>query len=86
MRCLAEAALQHQLQVSPAYPVNMPEEPWLGSLGQLDDEQLFAVAVVLVVVVGYVRARRLGLPISPLHMHLSAAAGCGKTTVLNVTE
>jgi hypothetical protein len=44
------------------------------------------VALVLVVMVGYVRARRLGMPISPLHLHLSAAARCGKTTVLNVTE
>jgi hypothetical protein len=86
MRCLAAAALQHQLQVTLAYPINMPEEPWLASLAQLDAEQLFAVALVLVVMVGYVRARRLGMPISPLHLHLSAAAGCGKTTVLNVTE
>lgn len=56
MRCLAAAALQHQLQVTLAYPINMPEEPWLGSLAQLDAEQLFAVALVLVVMVGYVRA------------------------------
>lgn len=66
------------------FPISMQQEPWLASLDQLDGEQVFAVAVVVLVTITYVRARRQSQPVAPLHVHLSAAAGCGKTTVLNV--
>jgi hypothetical protein len=62
----------------------MIEEPWLRHLGMLDDDQYFAVAVVLVVNVLFVRGTRAGQAVLPIHVHLSATAGCGKTTVLNV--
>jgi hypothetical protein len=85
-RCLAAAALQHHLGISLAFPISMSEEPWLATLAQLDDEQLFAVAAVVLVTTTYIAARRRQIPMEAVHLHLSAAAGCGKTTVLNVAS
>lgn len=82
-RCLALAALQAELGIDAQYPIDMPQEAWLGRLGDLDDDQLFAVATAVLAIARYVVARRQELPVQATHVHAFASAGCGKSSVLN---
>lgn len=84
MRCLALAALQAELGLTAVYPITLQQEPGIGQLGQLADDQLFAVAVCVLVVSRYVAAKRANPGARPHYVHGLAPPGCGKTTVLNV--
>lgn len=82
-RCLAFAALEI-VGIGPDYPLDIPEESWLHSLEQLDDEQVFATGTVVMVNLKFIADLRDGNGVKPIHIHLSAPAGCGKTLVMNV--
>jgi hypothetical protein len=83
-RCLPLAALFVELGITEMTPISLPEEPWLSRVGDLDNDQVFAVAVGLLITAQYVASVRTRHGLWPVHMHAFAAAGCGKTTVLNV--
>jgi hypothetical protein len=84
---LALAALQVELGITDLTPISLPEEPWLRRVGDLDNDQVFAVAVGLIITAQYVAGVRVRHGLWPVHMHAFASAGCtqSKTTVLNVT-
>ena len=85
MRCLAAEVLHRQLGVLLNFPLSIPQEPWLHQLGQLDADQLFAVAVALYTIVQYTAART-ARPVEAPQFNLHATSGCGKSTVLNVIK
>jgi ABC-type taurine transport system ATPase subunit len=62
----------------------MAQEAWMTKLSDLDDDQLFAVAVGVLAAARFVVSKRRNNDALPVHVHVFAAAGCGKTTVLNV--
>lgn len=67
------------------FSISMPEEPWLHQLGQLDDDQLFAAAVILSTIAKYQAAKAAGPVVTP-HVSLHATSGCGRSTVMNVIK
>lgn len=79
------AALQAEVGMTAYYPIAMPQEPQLSRLGDLGDGQLFGVAVCVLSLLRYVRAKRTNPAAKPTFVHGFAPPGCGKTTVLNVS-
>lgn len=70
---VALAALQAELGIDAQYPIDMPQEAWLSRLGDLDDDQLFAVATAVLAIARYVVARRQELPVQAIHVHAFAS-------------
>lgn len=86
-RCLAVAVMQQVLNISPTdQQLHIPQEPALQRVSQLDDDQMFAVAVALLVATCYFQARAAGQNPPTPHLSLHATAGSGKSTVLNVVR
>lgn len=77
--------LEAELGLTADYPIAMEQEPQLSRLGDLGDDQLFGVAVCVLVTSRYVRAKWEDPAAEPMFVHGLAPPGCGKTTLLNVT-